>query len=153
MTAKVRTFSPPNSLAERLAQPLAALQGINGSTTPRSVPETPHAELIGGRYQQTGINSYPRMPMDTVQDGGKARGITFAAQDKLPKLPIPDLQSTCDKYLEALRPLQSAREQAETQHAVREFLKTDGPDLQDKLKKYAQGKTSYIEQFCEQYLP
>ena len=30
-----------------------------------------------------------------------------------------------------------------------EFLRTDGPELQEKLKGYAQGKSSYIEQFCE----
>lgn len=74
--------------------------------------------------------------------------ITFAAQDKLPKLPIPDLESSCKKYLAALEPLQTAREHSATQHAVREFLHSDGPDLQEKLKKYAEGKTSYIEQFC-----
>lgn len=76
-------------------------------------------------------------------------GITFAAQDKLPKLPIPELESTANKYLEALKPLQSPREHAETKHAVNEFLREEGPDLQEKLKRYAQGKTSYIEQFCK----
>lgn len=85
------------------------------------------------------------MDSETKRQGG----ITFAAQDKLPKLPIPELASTCQRYIDALRPLQSARERAETQIAVREFLQQDGPDLQEKLKSYAQGKTSYIEQFCK----
>lgn len=75
-------------------------------------------------------------------------GITFAYQDKLPKLPIPDLESSCQKYLAALKPLQSAREHGETKHAVEEFLRHDGPELQAKLKRYAEGQTSYIEQFC-----
>ncbi|MCJ1307355.1 hypothetical protein MMC25_001001 [Agyrium rufum] len=74
-------------------------------------------------------------------------GITFAAQDKLPKLPIPDLESTCKKYIEALKPLQTRREQADTAAAVQDFIKGDGPELQERLKKYATGKTSYIEQF------
>lgn len=82
------------------------------------------------------------------QDDKLQGGITFAHQDKLPKLPIPDLESTCQKYLTALKPLQSAREHAETKHAVEEFLKHDGPELQEKLKKYAAARTSYIEQFC-----
>lgn len=77
------------------------------------------------------------------------RGITFAAQDKLPKLPIPDLSKTIKRYLAALKPIQTAREHAETKQAAEEFLKNDGPDLQEKLKKYASDKTSYIEQFCE----
>lgn len=75
-------------------------------------------------------------------------GITYAGQDKLPKLPIPDLESTCKKYLDALKPLQTAQEQEETEGAVQEFLKGEGPELQARLKKYATGKTSYIEQFC-----
>lgn len=77
------------------------------------------------------------------------RGITFAAQDKLPKLPIPELESTMNKYLQALKPLQSPREHSETMQAVEEFVKGEGPELQERLKKYANGKTSYIEQFCE----
>lgn len=89
--------------------------------------------------------------MATVHDTKKEGGITFASQDKLPKLPIPELESTCQKYLEALKPLQTPREHAETRHAVQEFLKNDGPDLQDKLKRYAHGKTSYIEQFCKRH--
>jgi carnitine O-acetyltransferase len=76
------------------------------------------------------------------------KGITFAAQDKLPKLPIPELGHSMTRYLEALKPLQSPRDHAETQQAVDEFLKSEGPELQEKLKKYANGKTSYIEQFC-----
>lgn len=76
-------------------------------------------------------------------------GITFAAQDKLPKLPIPDLEATCKRYLESLYPLQNAREHAETERAIHEFLRTDGPELQDKLKMYSEGKSSYIEQFCK----
>lgn len=33
-------------------------------------------------------------------------GITFQAQDRLPKLPIPDLKETTDKYLAALTAIQ-----------------------------------------------
>lgn len=69
-------------------------------------------------------------------------GVTFAAQADLPKLPIPDLESSCKKYIEALEPLQNPRERAETRYAVDEFLKADGPDLQEKLKRYAHDKTS-----------
>ncbi|EAW07599.1 choline/carnitine O-acyltransferase [Aspergillus clavatus NRRL 1] len=75
------------------------------------------------------------------------KGLTFANQDSLPKLPIPDLESTCKKYLDALSALQSPREQEDTKAAVQDFLRTDGPALQEKLKNYATSKTSYIEQF------
>lgn len=75
--------------------------------------------------------------------------MTFASQDKLPKLPIPDLESSCKKYLEALKPLQTPKEHHETEIAVQEFLKNEGPELQNKLKKYAADKANYIEQFCK----
>lgn len=83
-----------------------------------------------------------------VNDEKSYPGVTFAHQDKLPKLPIPDLVESCSKYLHALEPLQSPREHSDTKHAVQEFLLKDGPDLQEKLKKYAEERTSYIEQFC-----
>lgn len=82
-------------------------------------------------------------------DKPKKGGVTFAHQDKLPKLPIPDLAASCERYLAALKPLQSAREHSETKQAVQEFLNGEGPELNEKLKRYAEGRTSYIEQFCK----
>ncbi|KAG6029741.1 hypothetical protein E4U41_000288 [Claviceps citrina] len=127
-------------LPERPAEPLPK------PATSRSLPEGVPAITPGVPLKSSA--AYTRMNADNsrgaVQRDG---GITFAGQEKLPKLPIPDLASTCDRYLEVLRPLQTPRERAETEHAVREFLSTDGPGLQEKLMRYAQGKTSYIEQF------
>lgn len=79
--------------------------------------------------------------------GKKHTGITYAHQSSLQKLPIPELQDTCRKYLDAVRPLQTPKEHEETIAAVKEFLKTDGPELQERLKRYAATKASYIEQF------
>lgn len=80
------------------------------------------------------------------------QGITFAAQENLPTLPIPDLDNSLSKFLEALKPLQSPKERSDSELAVQEFSKRDGPDLQEKLKKYAAGKANYIEQFCKQFM-
>ena len=89
-------------------------------------------------------------PLATNGEKNKSKpGITFAAQDKLPKLPIPELDTTCKRYLASLDPLQDAREHRDSERAVEEFLRTDGPGLQDKLKQYATGQSSYIEQFCK----
>lgn len=74
-------------------------------------------------------------------------GITFANQDKLEKLPIPDLEQSCKYYLEALKPLQSNREHHQTEEAIRKFLNGIGPTLNERLKEYATTKSSYIEQF------
>ncbi|KAI1836254.1 hypothetical protein DTO006G1_2463 [Penicillium roqueforti] len=77
----------------------------------------------------------------------KSQGLTFANQDSLPKLPIPDLENTCRRYLETLQGLQTPRDHEDTKAAVRDFLKNEGPILQERLKAYASSKTSYIEQF------
>ena len=77
------------------------------------------------------------------------KGVTYAEQENLPKLPIPELEQTIEKYLIALRPLQSRQDHHDTEIAVKEFLENEGPELQSRLKKYASDKTSYIEQFCK----
>ena len=74
--------------------------------------------------------------------------MTFAHQDDLPKLPIPDLEVTSSRYLDALKPLQSGREHEDTEAAVKDFVRKDGPELQERLRKYATSKSSYIEEFC-----
>jgi carnitine O-acetyltransferase len=85
---------------------------------------------------------FPRaFPMDQI--GGE----TFKFQDKLPKLPIPDLESTLQKYLAALKPLETPKEHEATKLAAKEFLEKEGPELQDKLQTYATDKSSYIEEF------
>ncbi|KAI2625256.1 choline/Carnitine O-acyltransferase [Hypomontagnella submonticulosa] len=134
MPTQVRIFAMPKSLGETLS----------GSST-TSVPLPPQ-EHKSDRPASPELRN--RLPiMETIPEKPKEGGITFAHQDSLPKLPIPDLEQTCKKYLAALKPLQGPREHAETKFAVQEFLKKDGPDLQKKLQEYAVGKTSYIEQF------
>ena len=131
-----RHFAMPQPINDRLSNTAEAAPVSNGPSNPaeeaNKFTDAQHKPLAN-----SGTN-------DKVQ-----QGITFAAQDSLEKLPIPELESSIQKYLAALKPLQSVREHAETQQAAEEFLKGGGPELQQKLKKYATGKTSYIEQFCK----
>ncbi|KAK3044705.1 hypothetical protein LTS18_000572, partial [Coniosporium uncinatum] len=94
-----------------------------------------------------GYTEEEKSPLANSKNPKSKPGITFAAQDKLPKLPVPDLEASCKKYLKALEPLQSPKEHRESESAVKEFLRSEGPDLQEKLKKYAAEKANYIEQF------
>ena len=119
-----------------------AINGTNGTPKAEEAPETAVREA--SRTNGSAVRR-PPVKMEDTHKGG----ITFASQDKLPRLPIPDLSETCKKYLAALKPLQTHREHAETRMAANEFLKQDGPELQEKLKKYAARKSSYIEQFCK----
>ncbi|PGH01626.1 hypothetical protein AJ79_07874 [Helicocarpus griseus UAMH5409] len=139
----VRYFTSPKPLGDTLAE----------STKPNNCPKVPDG-LSNGILPYS--ESKPTLQTTMAEENTSKlnnplqkvpNGITFANQDSLPKLPIPDLESTCNRYLECLAPLQSHREHEETKAAVREFLKCDGPELQDKLKNYATSKSSYIEQF------
>jgi carnitine O-acetyltransferase len=105
-----------------------------------------------GEKAKEETQKFTKDKQEPLKENGEAKskpGITFAAQDKLPKLPIPDLEQTCKRYLASLDPLQDAREHRDSERAVEEFLRTDGPGLQEKLKEYATGQSSYIEQFCK----
>lgn len=124
-----------------------------------TMPGSLNESLAASQRQKSGSDASPANTMNSFSNAAQhpmssdkpkiSPGITFAAEDKLPKLPIPDLESSCKKYLQALKPLQTPREHSDTKAAVDEFLRSEGPELQEKLKKYATGKTSYIEQFCE----
>ncbi|OBA23399.1 acyltransferase ChoActase/COT/CPT [Metschnikowia bicuspidata var. bicuspidata NRRL YB-4993] len=73
---------------------------------------------------------------------------TFQYQDKLKKLPIPDLEKTCSNYLNVLKPLQTEKEHEKTVEAVQKFLKRGiGRYLDTELRSYAESRNSYIEQF------
>ncbi|KAK7035989.1 carn-acyltransf domain-containing protein [Favolaschia claudopus] len=78
---------------------------------------------------------------------------TFVGQAKLPKLPIPPLEDTCRRYLQALKALQNDHEHGQTTEAVEDFLERDGPKIQEVLIKWAESRDSYIEEFWyESYL-
>jgi carnitine O-acetyltransferase len=89
-----------------------------------------------------------------VNDRGAARkiadsgGITLKYQDSLPKLPIPPLDATLDKYLRALEGLQSPQEHERTAAVVKEFRESgEGQRFLERLQKYAETRSSYIEEF------
>ncbi|ETN36706.1 uncharacterized protein HMPREF1541_08984 [Cyphellophora europaea CBS 101466] len=136
-TTGQRAFRRPGSIDET----------IKASNHPDNMSPPDSERSLAAAKEATDAFTKEEKDPFTVKKESVKPGITFAAQDKLPKLPIPDLDSSGKKYLEALAPLQSSREHEETKAAVRDFVQHDGKDLQDKLKKYASDKTSYLEQF------
>lgn len=81
--------------------------------------------------------------------GHHESGVTFAAQQKLPKQPLPSLESSCKRYLDALKPLQSSQEQEASSAAVQSFLHGEGPILQAQLKEYDDSHPNWFEHYCE----
>ena len=80
--------------------------------------------------------------------------ITFASQHELPRLPIPSLNETLNKFLVHLQALhRDDMQRNQAKKAVLEFLKGDGPKLQELLLQYdREGQRtgeigSYVEEF------
>ena len=69
-------------------------------------------------------------------------------QPSLPRLPIPKLEDTCRRYLNAQRPLLSEEKMQKTQAMVDTFLKNEGAQLHEELKRKdaANKHTSYISE-------
>ena len=74
---------------------------------------------------------------------------TMHFQDSLPRMPIPPLADTVDKYIEALKPVVSEAQFAEAVVATAEFVANEGPELHKKLVERDQARldTSYINEW------
>lgn len=76
-------------------------------------------------------------------------------QPSLPRLPIPKLEDTCRRYLNAQKPLLRDDQMQKTQAIVEKFLKEDGATLHAELCRQdaANKHTSYIsEPWFDMYL-
>ena len=59
----------------------------------------------------------------------KTKVHTFHFQDSLPRLPIPKLEDTCRRYLDAQKPLLTPKQYEETKELVDKFQKREGPGM------------------------
>ncbi|KAI9146560.1 acyltransferase ChoActase/COT/CPT [Paraphysoderma sedebokerense] len=77
-------------------------------------------------------------------------GKLYKHQETLPKLPVPTLQETCDKYLKTVRPLLSDTDFENTKKAVVEFQKPggQGEELQKRLlSRAASSKLGWLAEW------
>ncbi|MBN9791484.1 choline/carnitine O-acyltransferase [Pseudonocardia sp. TMWB2A] len=74
---------------------------------------------------------------------------TFAADDDLPKVPLPTLSASVDRFLEWCAPLLTPDEYARTESAARELLAEGGPAsvLQADLERFDAGAHSWLDAF------
>ncbi|XP_021182304.3 carnitine O-palmitoyltransferase 2, mitochondrial [Helicoverpa armigera] len=74
---------------------------------------------------------------------------TMHFQKSLPRLPIPDLSKTGERYLKALRPLLNDNQYEEAQQRTGNFIAKEGKILQEKLiaKDKRNKHTSYISEY------
>lgn len=77
--------------------------------------------------------------------------LTFGNEDRLPRVPLPTLEQSCERFLEWCGPLLTAGELAATESAVALFLRPDGParKLHAGLEQYdaGDGVHSWLDTF------
>jgi carnitine O-acetyltransferase len=73
-------------------------------------------------------------------------------QKSLPKLIVPSLDETCQRYLNSVKPLASIAEYSQTMSNVQAFKDTIGPQLQTRLQSRAAEKSeSWLLQWWNDY--
>ncbi|MFG2085330.1 MULTISPECIES: choline/carnitine O-acyltransferase [unclassified Spirillospora] len=76
---------------------------------------------------------------------------TFGNEARLPRVPLPTLDATCERFMEWCGPLLTEDERARTESAVAEFARPDGAGraLQAALERYdaAEGVHSWLDTF------
>ncbi|KAL0831436.1 hypothetical protein ABMA28_002239 [Loxostege sticticalis] len=74
---------------------------------------------------------------------------TMHFQKSLPRLPIPELTKSGERYLNALKPLLTNQQFAEAERRTLDFVSKDAKNLQEKLlaKDKANKHTSYISEY------
>lgn len=87
--------------------------------------------------------------MKTSQDG--SGNATFAQEDGLPRVPLPTLEASCERFLAWCTPLLTADERAATEAEVAAFLRPGGPGrvLHAALEEYdaTEGVHSWLDTF------
>ncbi len=82
---------------------------------------------------------------------GDRAGGTFGHEDELPRLPLPTLKDSCERFLAWCAPLLSSEELAATNSAVESFLRPDSAAhrLQEALRDYdrTDGVHSWLDAF------
>uniref|UniRef100_A0A3Q3W6X4 Peroxisomal carnitine O-octanoyltransferase n=1 Tax=Mola mola TaxID=94237 RepID=A0A3Q3W6X4_MOLML len=72
---------------------------------------------------------------------------TFQHQSSLPPLPVPSLEGSLSKYLDAVRPFASEKEFKATEETVRKFQDGVGKELHQKLLHRAKARENWLEEW------
>lgn len=75
---------------------------------------------------------------------GKGNYPTYYFQPLMPKLPVPDLNTSCDRFLASMRPILSEEEYRNLLTEVLDFKEKDGPILQNHLLQRAERTNNWL---------
>ncbi|XP_059489007.1 peroxisomal carnitine O-octanoyltransferase [Neocloeon triangulifer] len=76
---------------------------------------------------------------------------TFAKDDTLPPLPVPDLKKTIDKYLESVKPHVDGAAYKKTERIARDFENGVAKTLHQKLLEKAKKEKNWVSKYWDTY--
>lgn len=69
---------------------------------------------------------------------------TFVFDDKLPSLPVPDLEDTLERYSQSIKPFLNQSDYANSIATINDFKSGIGLKLQDKLLERAKTRKNWV---------
>ena len=89
----------------------------------------------------------------TGRDCFPGKALTYSYQGALPSLPVPNLATTVQKYIDSVEPLLSVEDFEETERLASEFLTGNGPNLNRYLTLKAWfWSSNYVTEWWEKYV-
>uniref|UniRef100_A0A3Q0T5H2 carnitine O-palmitoyltransferase n=1 Tax=Amphilophus citrinellus TaxID=61819 RepID=A0A3Q0T5H2_AMPCI len=76
----------------------------------------------------------------------------YSFQNSLPRLPLPSIKDTCQRYLESVRPLMDDKKYERMEGLTQDFEKNLGPRLQWYLKLKSWWASNYVSDWWEEYI-
>lgn len=95
-----------------------------------------------------------KMPVSIKQfSTSSLKGDLFKYQKDLPKLPVPGLQDTANKYVRSVEPFLTKEQLQRTNAKISDFTKPGGSGevLQQRLVEFAQGKDNWLAEWWDDY--
>ncbi|CAI5744391.1 unnamed protein product [Peronospora destructor] len=83
---------------------------------------------------------------------GGRNPLTYSFQDALPRLPLPPLKDTVQRYLKSVHPLLTSKEYEEVEHMADEFVHKEGPKFQFYLYLKSWWSSNYVTDWWEKYV-
>ncbi|DAZ96242.1 TPA: hypothetical protein N0F65_012545 [Lagenidium giganteum] len=83
---------------------------------------------------------------------GGRNPLTYSFQDALPRLPVPAVKDTVERYLKSVHPLLSEEEYKEVVKMADDFVKKDSPKLQLYLVLKSWWSSNFVTDWWERYV-
>jgi carnitine O-acetyltransferase len=118
---------------------------------PRSTGSSVVFDLASDNEQRIAGSPTPSRRMMNLSSSEEWSARTFGNEDRLPRVPLPALADSCERFIAWCAPLLTAAELAATEAAVASFQRPDGParKLHAALERYnaGEGVDSWLDAF------